>query len=47
MLKLFNSKFIKFAKFAASANGINVQPSVVVVHRNGTSDMFGRFGKHR
>ena len=47
MLKLLNSKFIKFAQFAASAHGMNGNPSVVVVHRQNTSDMFGRFGKHR
>jgi hypothetical protein len=46
MLNLFKSKFFKFAAFAAGSQGMGqVQP--VVVHRNGTSDLFGRFGRHR
>ena len=46
MLKIFKSKFFKFAAFAASAQGMKqVQP--VVVHRNGNADLFGRFGRHR
>ena len=46
MFRIINSKFIKFATFAAGAQGIKqVQP--IVTHRNGTSEMFGRFGKHR
>ena len=42
MLKLLNTKMFKFAAFAAGSQGMKVvQP--VVVHRNGTSDLFGRF----
>ena len=46
MLNLFKSKFFKFAAFAANAQGMKqVQP--VVVHRNGNTDLFGRFVRHR
>lgn len=46
MLNIFKSKIFKFAAFAANAQGMKqVQP--VVVHRNGTADLFGRFGRHR
>lgn len=46
MLKIFKSKFFKFAVFAAGSQGLT-QVKPVVVHRNGTADLFGRFGKHR
>lgn len=46
MLRILNTKFFRFAKFAANSAGMKpVMP--VVVHRNGNVDMFGRFGKHR
>ena len=46
MLNIFKSKFFKFAAFAAKSQGMGqVQP--VVVHRNGNTDLFGRFGRHR
>lgn len=46
MLKVIKSKFFKFAALAANSQGIGqVQP--VVVHRNGNTDLFGRFGRHR
>ena len=46
MLNIIKSKFFKFAVFAANAQGMTqVQP--IVVHRNGTADLFGRFGRHR
>lgn len=46
MLNIFKSKFFKFAAFAAKSQGMGqVQP--IVVHRNGNTDLFGRFGKHR
>lgn len=46
MLNIFKSKFFKFAAFAAKSQGMGqVQP--IVVHRNGTADLFGRFGRHR
>lgn len=46
MLNIINSKFFKFAAFAAKSHGMGqVQP--IVVHRNGNTDLFGRFGRHR
>lgn len=46
MLNIFKSKFFKFAAFAAKSQGVGqVQP--IVVHRNGNTDLFGRFGRHR
>lgn len=46
MLNIIKTKFFKFATFAAKSQGMGqVQP--VVVHRNGNTDLFGRFGKHR
>lgn len=46
MLNIFKSKFFKFAAFAAKSQGMGqVQP--IVVHRNGNTDLFGRFGRHR
>lgn len=46
MLNIFKSKFFKFATFAAKSQGMGqVQP--IVVHRNGNTYLFGRFGKHR
>lgn len=46
MLNIFKSKFFKFAAFAANAQGMKqVQP--VVVHRNNTAYLYGRFGRHR
>lgn len=46
MLNIAKSKFFKFATFAAKSQGVGqVQP--IVVHRNGNTDLFGRFGKHR
>ena len=46
MLKIFKSKFFKFAAFAAKSQGMGqVQP--IVVHRNGNADLFGRFWRHR
>ena len=46
MLNIIKSKFFKFAAFAAKPQGIGqVQP--IVVHRNGNTDLFGRFGRHR
>lgn len=47
MLKMLNSKLFKFAKFAANSQGIKTGVAEVVVHRNGTSDIYGRFHKHR
>ena len=46
-MKKFKSKFFKFAQFAANSQGIAKGIVPVVVHRNPTSDMFGRFGKHK
>ena len=46
MLNIIKTKFFKFAAFAAKSQGIGqVQP--IVVHRNGNTDLFGRFGRRR
>ena len=48
MLNIAKSKFFKFATFAAKSQGIGqVQVQPIVVHRNGSADLFGRFGRHR